>query len=162
MERRASYFEVFGHFMEIGGAAAAIIGVNLNFPLNWIVGIAGVFIAIIGLAFDVLSVNINKIEIKQKKSSQDAQEAFATDVVDYAYSVKLFPLLDSFDGQTLKLIHQDIKHQKVYDVINPLEFPETNTKNDAAYKAALEKAKEQIDEFIKTNPGLELEDMSND
>ena len=63
MERRASYFEVFGHFMEIGGAAAAIIGVNLNFPLNWIVGIAGVFIAIIGLAFDVLSVNINKIEI---------------------------------------------------------------------------------------------------
>ena len=162
MERRTSYFEVFGHFMEIGGAAAAIIGVNLNFPLNWIVGIAGVFIAIIGLAFDVLSVNINKIEIKQKKSSQDAQEAFATDVIDYAYSVKLFPLLDSFDGQTLKLIHQDIKHQKVYDVINPLEFPETNIKNDAAYKAALEKAKEQIDEFIKTNTGLELEDMSND
>ena len=162
MERRTSYFEVFGHFMEIGGAAAAIIGVNLNFPLNWIVGIAGVFIAIIGLAFDVLSVNINKIEIKQKKSSQYAQEAFATDVIDYAYSVKLFPLLDSFDGQTLKLIHQDIKHQKVYDVINPLEFPETNIKNDAAYKAALEKAKEQIDEFIKTNPGLELEDMSND
>ena len=162
MERRTSYFEVFGHFMEIGGAAAAIIGVNLNFPLNWIVGIAGVFIAIIGLAFDVLSVNINKIEIKQKKSSQDAQEAFATDVIDYAYSVKLFPLLDSFDGQTLKLIHQDIKHQKVYDVINPLEFPETNIKNDAHYKAALEKAKEQIDEFIKTNPGLELEDMSND
>lgn len=38
MERRTSYFEVFGHFMEIGGAAAAIIGVNLNFPLNWIVG----------------------------------------------------------------------------------------------------------------------------
>lgn len=162
MERRTSYLEVFGHFMEIGGAAVAIIGVNLNFPLNWIVGIAGVFIAIIGLAFDVLSVNINKIEIKQKKSSQDAQEAFATDVIDYAYSVKLFPLLDSFDGQTLKLIHQDIKHQKVYDVINPLEFPETNIKNDAHYKAALEKAKEQIDEFIKTNPGLELEDMSND
>ena len=162
MERRTSYLEVFGHFMEISGAAAAIIGVNLNFPLNWIVGIAGVFIAIIGLAFDVLSVNINKIEIKQKKSSQDAQEAFATDVIDYAYSVKLFPLLDSFDGQTLKLIHQDIKHQKVYDVINPLEFPETNIKNDAHYKAALEKAKEQIDEFIKTNPGLELEDMSND
>ncbi len=162
MERRTSYFEVFGHFMEIGGAAAAIIGVNLNFPLNWIVGIAGVFIAIIGLAFDVLSVNINKIEIKHKKSSQDAQEAFATDVIDYAYSVKLFPLLDSFDGQTLKLVHQDIKHQKVYDVINPLELPEANTKNDAHYKAALEKAKEQIDEFIKTNPGLELEDMSND
>ena len=162
MERRASYLEVFGHFMEIGGAAAAIIGVNLNFPLNWIVGIAGVFIAIIGLAFDVLSVNINKIEIKQKKSSQDTQDSFATDVVEYAYSVKLFPLLDSFDGKTLKLIHQDIKHQKVYDIINPLEFPEANTKNDAAYKAALEKAKEQIDEFIKTNPGLELEDMSND
>lgn len=162
MERRTSYFEVFGHFMEVGGAAVAVIGVNLNFPLNWIIEIAGVLVAATGLVFDILSVNLNKAEIKQKKSSQDVQEAFATDVIDYAYSVKLFPLLDSFDGQTLKLIHQDIKHQKVYDVISPLEFPETKVKNDAHYKAALERAKEQIDGFIKSNPNLELEDMKND
>ena len=162
MERRTSYFEVFGHFMEIGGAAATIIGVNLNFPLNWIVGIAGIAVALTGLVFDILSVNLNKTEKRKISASQEVQEAFATDVVDYAYSVKLFPLLDSFDGKTLKLIHQDIKHQKVYDVVSPLEFPETNIKNDAHYKAALERVKEQISEFIKTNPNLELEDMSND
>ena len=162
MERRISYFEVFGHFMEIAGVAVTIIGVNLNFPLNWILGIAGVGITLLGLVLDILSVNLNNKEIRQKVSSKDVEEQFAEDVVEYAYSVKLFPLLDSFDGKTLKLIHQDVKNQKVYDVISPLEFPETQHKNDAHYKAALERAKEQIDGFIKMNPNLKLEDMGND
>ena len=67
MEGRASYLEVFGHFMEIGGAAAAIIGVNLNFPLNWIVGIAGVFIPILAVyIFDIFK-KIKSLFIEKRK-----------------------------------------------------------------------------------------------
>lgn len=155
MERRSSYFEVIGQFLEIAGATVAIISTSFNFPLNLICAILGIIIGLTGLLFDFLSVKKVKKIKTELTSKQQIQNDFSSEVIEYAYSKKLFPLFDSFNGKTLKLIHQDIKNKKVYEVIPQVEFPDTNRK-DNTYKACFEKAKEQIDGFLKNHSDLEL------
>ena len=148
MERRSSYLEAVGNFLEVAGAVTTVIATSFNFPLNLIVAIIGILVGLSGLFLDILSIKLNKEEKQKITSKQQIQDDFSAEIFQYADSKKLFPLFDSFNGKTLKLIHQDFKNKKIYEIIPQIEFPETN-KKDNTYKACLEKAKEAIDEFLK-------------
>lgn len=96
---------------------------------------------------------------KEQMAEEEVQRRFVELVSDYCYEKKLFPLSDNF-GNSLKIMHQDVKTGKVYDVIAPLVFPSTNSINSKAFKSALETAKETVDDFIETHKDLNLEDMN--
>lgn len=156
-EEHYSYREVIAQFLEISGAAAAIIGVNLKFPFNWIVGASGVAVGIIGLVLDIFAVGFNKAKVKVKVSKEQIKQQFLQEVIDYAYSMKLFPLIDTFDDRTLKLVHQNNLKKKTYDVVNPLDIPDVD-KINATYMSVLEEVKEKINDFIRNNPDAQLEE----